>query len=108
MIDNVVHIVEKELKQILKRDINKRICENYAFLLYDNWWSEQEVRHKAQDGEGAGQGQLQAPDPDMKKVPEDLSSLLDKQRANLGNKGAQGGSLGLGFRGTNRVSFEYW
>ena len=46
MIDNVVHIVEKELKQILKRDINKRICETYAFLLYDNWWSEQDVRHK--------------------------------------------------------------
>jgi hypothetical protein len=46
VIDNVVHIVKKELKQILKRDINKRICETYAFLLYDNWWSEQEVRHK--------------------------------------------------------------
>ena len=34
VIDNVVHIVEKELKQILKRDINKRICETYAFLQY--------------------------------------------------------------------------
>ena len=34
VIDNVVHIVEMELKQILKRDINKRICETYAFLQY--------------------------------------------------------------------------
>jgi len=111
IIDNVVHIVEKELKQILKKDINKRICETYAFLLYDNWWSEQEMRHKEKmEKEQAKTKQAPAPvivPADREKVaelpripkPEDLTSLLDKHRANLGNRGAQGGSLGLGFRG---------
>ena len=113
VIDNVVHIVEKELKQILKRDINKRICETYAFLLYDNWWSEQEVRHKEKVEKELVKTKQQAPTPvivpdreivaELPRIPkpEDLSSLIDKRRANLGNKGAQGqgGSLGLGFRG---------
>ena len=41
IIDNVLHIVESELKLILKKDINKRVGETYAFLLFDNWWTEQ-------------------------------------------------------------------
>ena len=60
VIDNVVHIVEKGLKQIHKRNINERICETYAFILYDNWWSEQEVRHNEKmkfHGEGGLEGE---------------------------------------------------
>ena len=82
MIDKVVHIVEKELKQILKRDINKRICETYAFLLDDNWWSELEVRHEDKMEKELAKASYQY--PDMKKVaqlsrvlePDDLSSLI--------------------------------
>ena len=65
VIDNVVHIVEKGLKQIHKRNINERICETYAFILYDNWWSEQEVRHNEKmeiswRGWVGGRGQVQS------------------------------------------------
>ena len=44
VIEAVVKIVEAELKQILRKDINKRVCETYAFVLYDNWWQGEEVR----------------------------------------------------------------
>ena len=116
IIDNVLKIVETELKQILKKDINKRICETYAFLLFDNWWTEQEVKYKEKQEREAARLRRSEPapaivPPDKEKVadlpripkPEDLTSLIDKRRANLdSNKDARGGggSLGLGFRGT--------
>jgi hypothetical protein len=36
----VAKLVEKELKAILQRDINKKLCESYAFLLFDKWWAD--------------------------------------------------------------------
>jgi hypothetical protein len=33
-------MVEKELKGILQKDINKKLCESYAFLLFDKWWAD--------------------------------------------------------------------
>ena len=112
IIENVLGIVEAELKQILKKDISKRVCETYAFLLFDNWWTEQETRHKEKQERDLLRLKRSEPVPaiipDKEKVaelpripkPEDLSSLIDKRRANLDNKGAKGGSLGMGFRGT--------
>ena len=112
IIDNVLGIVEAELKQILKKDISKRVCETYAFLLFDNWWTEQEARHKEKQERDLLRLKRSEPVPaiipDKEKLaelpripkPEDLSSLIDKRRANLDNKGAKGGSLGIGFRGT--------
>lgn len=41
----VKKVIEKlidELKQILKKDINKRMIENTAFKKYEAWWDEQE------------------------------------------------------------------
>lgn len=37
----------KELKRTLRKDITKRMCETYAFYLYDKWWSEQEEKYKS-------------------------------------------------------------
>ena len=41
LMENVIKIVQTELKAILKKDINKKLCESYAYLLFDKWWSEQ-------------------------------------------------------------------
>ena len=38
---------EHDLKQTLSIDIRKRICETYAFYLYDKWWQEQEEKYKS-------------------------------------------------------------
>ncbi len=40
----VAKLVEKELKSILQRDINKKLCESYAFLLFDKWWADKVTR----------------------------------------------------------------
>lgn len=37
----VIERVKNELKQILKRDINKRMIESIAYKRYDSWWDEQ-------------------------------------------------------------------
>jgi hypothetical protein len=120
VIEDVVKIVEKELKQILKKDINKRVCETYAFVLYDHWWQEEEQKHKerleqeaaviANDNRISRAPTITVPDKaavaDLPRIPkpEDLNSLIDKRREHIesGGKGDRlglGGSLGLGFRG---------
>ena len=36
----------KELKRALTKDMNKKMCETFAFYLYDKWWQEQELKYK--------------------------------------------------------------
>lgn len=45
-IKNVVGKLVTELKQILKKDFNKRMIENTAFKTFESWWDEQERRFK--------------------------------------------------------------
>ena len=119
VIEVVVKIVEAELKQILKRDINKRVCETYAFVLYDNWWMGEEAKHKeklereaqviANDNRISRAPTITVPDKaqvaELPRIPkpEDLTSLIDRRREHLGGSGNKGrfgvgggGSLGLG------------
>lgn len=35
--------ITKELKQILKRDFNRKMVENIAFNTFDQWWDEQKL-----------------------------------------------------------------
>lgn len=41
IVSAVIERVKKELKHILKRDINKRMIESIAYKKYDSWWDEQ-------------------------------------------------------------------
>jgi len=45
----VIDRVISELKQILKRDFNKKMIENTAFKSFENWWDEQERKSKVRD-----------------------------------------------------------
>lgn len=47
-IEEVVKRVSDELKQILKRDFNKKMIENTAYKNFESWWDEQlkKSRHK--------------------------------------------------------------
>ncbi|XP_036338545.1 histone-lysine N-methyltransferase SETD1 [Rhagoletis pomonella] len=47
-IDAVVERVSNELKQILKRDFNKKMIENTAYKNFESWWDDQmqKSRHK--------------------------------------------------------------
>jgi len=112
LMDNVIKVVENELKSILKKDINKKLCESYAYLLFDKWWSEQETKYKLeQEAElkrKAGTSGTTALIPDRERVvalpripkPEDLGNLIEMQRESGISTFGAGGSLGLGFRGS--------
>lgn len=41
IISAVIERVKTELKQILKKDFNKRMIESIAYKKYDSWWDEQ-------------------------------------------------------------------
>lgn len=45
-IATIMDHVTTELKQILKRDFNRRMIENTAFKKYEAWWDEQRERSK--------------------------------------------------------------
>ncbi len=36
----------QDLKLTLQKDINKKMCETFAFYMYDKWWQEQEEKYK--------------------------------------------------------------
>jgi len=114
IMEKVIQIVETELKAILKKDINKKLCESYAYLLFDQWWSAQETRHKEQQEAefrkkaGTASATTATLVPDREKVealpripkPEDVGNLIEKQRETGASTFGVGGSLGLGFRGS--------
>ncbi|KAG8252476.1 Histone-lysine N-methyltransferase setd1b [Homalodisca vitripennis] len=43
LIKDVVNGIIKELKQILKRDFNRKMVENTAFKSFEHWWDEQKL-----------------------------------------------------------------
>lgn len=45
-INGVLNRVVDELKQILKKDFNKKMVENTAFKLFDVWWDERKKTEK--------------------------------------------------------------
>lgn len=42
-INGVLNKVVNELKQILKKDFNKKMVENTAFKLFEVWWDEKKM-----------------------------------------------------------------
>lgn len=72
IMDSVMKVVESELKSILNKDINKKLCESYAFLLFDKWWTEQETKYKREQElefkKKAGTSGTTALLPDREKV----------------------------------------
>lgn len=48
-IEEVVERVSDELKQILKRDFNKKMIENTAYKSFETWWDEQLQKNRLKD-----------------------------------------------------------
>uniref|UniRef100_A0A182LX89 [histone H3]-lysine(4) N-trimethyltransferase n=1 Tax=Anopheles culicifacies TaxID=139723 RepID=A0A182LX89_9DIPT len=109
VIDSVVERVVAELKQILKKDFNKKMIENTAFKKYEAWWDEEERKNKGDNkrtlhgGEssslsstgvlgGAGTAALKI------EKPPDINHLLSQTYDNLDSNG--GSFVGLGLRAT--------
>lgn len=93
-INAVVQQVTQELKQILKRDFNKKMVENTAFKKFELWWEEESTK---QDRNTASvKGETPADKPTQNK---DINILLEANRENLySNINIDNLGLGLGFR----------
>ncbi|XP_049793284.1 histone-lysine N-methyltransferase SETD1B [Schistocerca nitens] len=91
-INAVLERVIAELKQILKRDFDKKMVENTAFKSFESWWDEHERKSKVQTN------QLDTRDNAGETVSEKLNSFLDTGRESLGLDVGLGGFSGLGFR----------
>ncbi|KAK8750178.1 hypothetical protein OTU49_015284, partial [Cherax quadricarinatus] len=93
-INAVLDTVIEELKNILKRDFNKRMIEATAFKTFEAWWDEQERKFKAQAAEKETNSEIAGPQARIEKI-NSISSLLET-REGFGLDSL--GSLGLGFR----------
>uniref|UniRef100_A0A182VQ29 [histone H3]-lysine(4) N-trimethyltransferase n=1 Tax=Anopheles minimus TaxID=112268 RepID=A0A182VQ29_9DIPT len=108
-IDSVVERVVAELKQILKKDFNKKMIENTAFKKYEAWWDEEERKTKGDNkrtlhgGETSSLSSTGVPGGvgtvalKIEKPP-DINHLLSQTYDNLDSNG--GSFVGLGLRAT--------
>ncbi len=42
-----LRVFVEDLKNILHKDITKKMCETFAFYMFEKWWQEQEEKYKA-------------------------------------------------------------
>ncbi|XP_024939725.1 histone-lysine N-methyltransferase SETD1 [Cephus cinctus] len=89
-INGVLNRVVNELKQILKKDFNKKMVENTAFKLFEVWWDEKKSEKNQTTG---GETVVNNAVKDETPKPQGLSSLLE-QATPLGLK-YEGFGLGI-------------
>ncbi|XP_042232871.1 histone-lysine N-methyltransferase SETD1-like isoform X2 [Homarus americanus] len=93
-INAVLDTVIEELKNILKRDFNKRMIEATAFKTFEAWWDEQERKFKAQAEAKETNLETAGPQARIEKI-NSISTLLEN-REGFGLDSL--GTIGLGFR----------
>ncbi|XP_063066868.1 histone-lysine N-methyltransferase SETD1B-A isoform X2 [Engraulis encrasicolus] len=103
-VDGVLLVIVKELKAIMKRDLNRKMVEVVAFRAFDEWWERKERSAKAsltpvKAGEGKEE-EKEKPKPKETVV----SSLLENwnKGEGLGYESMSMG-LGIGLRGAIRL-----
>ncbi|XP_023017776.2 SET domain containing 1 isoform X1 [Leptinotarsa decemlineata] len=85
-INSVIQQVTQELKNILKKDFNKKMVEMTAFNKFESWWEEESSKeNKSKEKEEAEKLVLSR---------DNINVLLESNRENLYNN-SLGGGLGL-------------
>lgn len=92
-IQSVLQQITQELKQILKRDFNKKMVENTAFKRFETWWEEESCKENKN---------VQNEDIDVTKgivTKDNINVLLEANREHLYNNSKLDSlELGLGLR----------
>lgn len=95
-INSAIDRVTAELKQILKKDFNKKMIENTAYKKFETWWDDKEKTKGAPNSSIVAVEKINGPTPkripDTKKAP-DINQLLNNNLENFDNY--SGISLGL-------------
>lgn len=85
-IKKVTNIILEELKQILKRDVNKRMIEMTAFKNFEVWWDEQTAKARsrhlstATDTPTPASNNTVEKQPTSIEKPPDINHLINTQR----------------------------
>ncbi|CAH2052091.1 unnamed protein product, partial [Iphiclides podalirius] len=98
-ITSVIERVTAELKQILKKDFNKKMIESTAFKSFELWWDEQsrKIRQpKTTKPEEAGQP-LQDISNKKEEAVDSIKSIMESRELGL-ELGGYGAGIGLGLR----------
>ncbi|KAM3600080.1 uncharacterized protein V6R79_017094 [Siganus canaliculatus] len=99
-VDGVLLVIVKELKAIMKRDLNRKMVEVVAFRAFDDWWDKKERSAKASSTPVKG---AEGKEEERPKPKETLgSSLLENWNKGEG-LGYEGMGLGIGLRGAIRL-----
>ncbi|XP_031433446.1 histone-lysine N-methyltransferase SETD1B-A isoform X2 [Clupea harengus] len=101
-VDGVLMVIVKELKAIMKRDLNRKMVEVVAFRAFDEWWERKERSAKASlTPVKAGEGKEE--EKEKPKPKETIaSSLLENWNKGEG-LGYEGMGLGISLRGAIRL-----
>uniref|UniRef100_A0A2K6UQX6 [histone H3]-lysine(4) N-methyltransferase n=1 Tax=Saimiri boliviensis boliviensis TaxID=39432 RepID=A0A2K6UQX6_SAIBB len=99
-VDGVLLVVLKELKAIMKRDLNRKMVEVVAFRAFDEWWDKKERMAKAsltpvKSGEHK--------DEDRPKPKDRIASCLLESWGKGEGLAYEGLGLGIGLRGAIRL-----
>uniref|UniRef100_A0A667ZQ95 SET domain containing 1B, histone lysine methyltransferase a n=1 Tax=Myripristis murdjan TaxID=586833 RepID=A0A667ZQ95_9TELE len=97
-VDGVLMVIVKELKAIMKRDLNRKMVEVVAFRAFDDWWDKKERSAKASLTPVKGAEGKEEEKPKPKETMG--SSLLENWNKGEG-LGYEG--MGLGLRGAIRL-----
>ncbi|XP_078523664.1 histone-lysine N-methyltransferase SETD1B isoform X1 [Lissotriton helveticus] len=99
-VDGILSIIVKELKAIMKRDLNRKMVEVVAFRAFDDWWDKKERLAKA-SLTPVKSGECKE---EERPKPKDqiTSSLLESWNKGEG-LGYEGIGLGIGLRGAIRL-----
>ncbi|GBN69887.1 Histone-lysine N-methyltransferase SETD1B [Araneus ventricosus] len=95
-ISGVLASVIKEMKQVMKKDISKKMVEATAFKRFEQWWDEQVHQDKLKS---AGDAPVKTPEKTQPPAFSPLSALFEKDRSSFGF-GMEGAGIGLGLRAT--------
>ncbi|EDW13928.2 histone-lysine N-methyltransferase SETD1 [Drosophila mojavensis] len=83
-VKKVMNIIVEELKQILKRDVNKRMIEMTAFKNFEAWWDEQTAKARTKQlpavAETSTTNNIAAEKQTLQEKPPDINQLINTQR----------------------------
>ncbi|XP_061590189.1 histone-lysine N-methyltransferase SETD1B-A [Cololabis saira] len=99
-VDGVLLVIVKELKAIMKRDLNRKMVEVVAFRAFDEWWDKKEHSAKVSLTPLKGSEGKEEEKPKPKETIG--SSLLENWNKGEG-LGYEGMGFGIGLRGAIRL-----
>ncbi|XP_076876007.1 histone-lysine N-methyltransferase SETD1B-A isoform X2 [Brachyhypopomus gauderio] len=101
-VDGVLMVIVKELKAIMKRDLNRKMVEMVAFRAFDEWWEKKERSAKA-TSTPVKPGEVKEEEKERAKPKETLSSSLLENWSKGEGLGYDGIGMAIGLRGAIRL-----